>query len=359
MNCNFDVIPHYSQGYLNSIIISLIFNTEFRKLLNFNNNRSNIFKGFIKGLIDDNNDNNDKLDIYKKTSYRDLLESLEPKSYKRTSWMPDYITKVYKLLDINFINLIYDVSNNKYIINVDETTNTTNPDVIVLYHSKLNTNSHYYINKFRELSHKNKESAVKYEASNYGFNFKGVDTYENEITVNGIIYELQNCFLSNHTSTLGFICSNNRFVYNYWKLPSVSNCGIVKFNWNLKQLSDKDKTKCFDRSNCNIPSDSKRCFSFANDNKILVYLKKDNSEIMNKSKSKDKSKSLIINKSKSKDKSFNKSLIMNKSKDKNKSKSLIMDKSKSKDKSKSLKKNDKDYIINLLISKLKKKNNTN
>lgn len=333
MNCNFDVIPHYSQGYLNSIIISLIFNTEFRKLLTFDNSRSNLFKDFIKGLIDDNNDNDVQLDIYKRTSYRDLLQSLEPKSYKRTSWMPDYITKVYKLLGINFINLIYDSSNNKYIINIDETTDTTNPDVIVLYHSKLNTNSNYYISKYRELSNKNKESAVKFDTSYYGLNFRGVDTYENEITLNGITYELQNCFLSNDNSTLGFICSNNRFVYNYWKLPSPSSCGIVKFNWNLKELSDKDKTKCFDRSNCNISSGSKRCFSFANDNKILVYVKKDTPEI----KSKSKSKSISIDKS-----------MSMKSKDKSMSMSMSM-------KSKSKKNDDKDYIIKLLISKLKKK----
>ncbi len=339
MNCNFDIIPHYSQGYLNSIIISLIFNTNFRKLLNFDNShRSNLFKDFIKGLIDDNDV---QLDIYKRTSYRDLLQSLEPKSYKRTSWLPDYITKVYKLLGINFINLIYDSSNNKYIINLDETTDTTNPDVIVLYHSKLNTNSNYYISKYRELSNKNKESVVKFDASYYGFNFKGVDTYENKITVNGITYELQNCFLTNDNSTLGFICSNNKFVYNYWKLPSPSSCGIVKFNWNLKELSDKDKTKCFDRSNCNIPSGSKRCFSFANDNKILVYVKKETSET--------KTKSLKSKNEMSLDRSMNMNIDMSKSK------SMIKSKSKSMIKSKSKKNDDKDYIIKLLISKLKKK----
>lgn len=349
MNCNFDIIPHYSQGYLNSIIISLIFNTEFRKLLNYDDgHKSNLFKDFIKGLI---NDNANQLDIYKRTSYGDLLQSLEPKSYKRTSWMPDYITKVYKLLGINFINLIYDYSNNKYIINIDETTNTNNPDVIVLYHSKLNTNSNYYISKYRELSNKNKESAVKFDASYYGFNFKGVDTYENEITVNGITYQLQNCFLTNDNSTLGFICSNNRFVYNYWKLPSPSSCGIVKFNWNLKTLSDKDKTKCFDRSNCNIPSASKRCFSFANDNKILVYVKKETDISKSLSKSLKSKNEMSMSKSKS--------MIKSKSIDMSKSKSMIKSKSKSMIKSKSKKNDDKDYIIKLLISKLKKKNNNN
>jgi hypothetical protein len=265
MSCSFDVIPHFDQGYLNSILISLIYNTSFKDLITnkfiYNDFEKNLFKKLIKYLLE----NNSNPLIYKRLNAHDLLLSLELKSNKYTTWVPDYITKIYSLLNISFLTIIYDAKTNKYLL---DSSSIIDPDVIILYHSELNKKSNVFISKFKEFYKTNPDKALEFEGTSKGINFKGIDTYDEEISVNDNIYEISSCILTNNNATIGFFCNKEKYVYNYFNSPDLSTCAIVKYDWNLK----RNDSKCFSTETCKIKSTN--CFSFFKDEKLIIYIKK-------------------------------------------------------------------------------------
>jgi hypothetical protein len=341
MNCNFDVIPHFEQGYLNSILISLVYNSAFKQVIidNFEytlNDKKNLFKNLIKYLLENTSNPN----TFKKITPQDLLLSLDFNLTTNITWIPDYLNKIYKLLNIKFLTIIFDSKSNKYIL---DSTDVLDPDVIILYHSDLNKKSNVFISKFKEFYKTNTSKALEYEGISKGLKFNGIDTYEDEISINESVYEINSCFLTNNTATIGFFCNGEKFVYNYLESPNLSTCAIVKYDWNLK----KNESKCFSKNTCKINSDS--CFSFFKDEKLIIYIKKKKeiSEENPEEISEEKSKEISEQKPEEISEQNSKENVNISDEDTDKYiKSLTNDENKN---------NDKDYIIKLLVSKLKQK----
>lgn len=87
----------------------------------------------------------------------------------------------------------------------------------------------------------------------------------------------------------GITCNNERYVYNGWMRSTQDNgmkknkqiktipCELMKFPWNVK----KHQEFCLNMKKCNLPRPSKNeklCFSFANADRNLIYVRKDISE---------------------------------------------------------------------------------
>ena len=351
MSCSFDVIPHFDQGYLNSILISLIYNTSFKDLIinkfKYNDVEENLFKKLIKYLLE----NSSNPLIYKKLKPQDLLSSLEFKSNKYNTWVPDYITKIYSLLNISFLTIIYDAKTNKYLL---DSSSIIDPDVIILYHSELNKKSNVFISKFKEFYKTNPIKALEFEGTSKGINFNGIDSYEEEISINDNIYEISNCILTNNNATIGFFCNKEKYVYNYFNSPDLSTCAIVKYDWNLK----RNNSKCFSNDTCKIKSTN--CFSFFKDEKLIIYIKKkketsDNIEDHEDTEIHENQEDIEIQENQEDTEIQENQEDDIKSVSKSKSKTIKEVKEVKEVKDDKDDKDDKDYIIKLLVSKLKAK----
>ena len=339
MSCSFDVIPHFNQGYLNSILISLVYNTTFKELIidkfhYSSHEKNNVFKGLIKYLLENISNPN----TFKKITPQDLL-SLDFKLTPNITWIPDYLNKIYKLLNITFLTIIFDSKSNKYIL---DSTDVIDPDVIILYHSELNKKSNIFISKFKEFYKTNSSKALEYEGISKGLKFNGIDTYEDEISINDSVYEINSCFLTNNTATIGFFCNGEKYVYNYLESPNLSTCAIVKYDWNLK----KDEKKCFNKYNCKINSNN-NCFSFFKDEKLIIYIKK-KKEVIQEVSEKDPEEVLDeVPEEVSEEKIVKKPLEEISDEDTNEYIKSLSNSTSFKE--------DKDYIIKLLVRKLKDK----
>lgn len=227
----------------------------------------------------------------------------------------EYIGTFFKYLNVNILDVIYAKgkyyvnSDNEFIIknennilrkvlknrndylNVATTRKRINevnketdkilrdvPDIIILKHDKL-YNPCIYV-EFLEKT-----------PNDPNFKVKGLDTYEDIITLNGHKYKLDAVTISNYNSGIGGIaghsiagitCNDNRYVYNGWtsltddpakvnkvKNKSVSPCSLMKYNWNLR----KDEGFCLNQVTCKLDNVNPKdlCFSFAKGNRALVY----------------------------------------------------------------------------------------
>ena len=280
MSCvDTSILPFFNEIPLNSILVVLLIDSNSRRLLeeqlkNWNIVSTNPLKSFIKLFLGKLKEDRTLLKkLYGFIKPLDLVRSLEPINYKREFWYNDYITKVLRMTEANFLLLIHDGIRKETIIAADtfnlSPTSSLTPDFIVLYHSALNTNAEYYISEYQELLKKDPKEARKLNLSNYDFEFKGLDLYEDEITFNNNNYQLSSCMITNKLGTTGFICDSKKFVYNYW--ANSTACSLVEYDWSLKV--DSDDSKCFSKDSCKITEES--CFSFKSDNRLLIYTKKE------------------------------------------------------------------------------------
>lgn len=276
MDCiDFSLIPTFNHPYLNSIIVSLLFNENLRKIIDeqlskWTVSSSNKLKSFFKLFIENLKTN--KIDIKKLYSYLnpiDILRNLPPVNNKRDKWYPDYITKVLRDLDINFIIIIYDSNKNLYLIDTSSFSSSTtlSPDVIVFYHSRLNDNFSFFTNVYFQLSKTNPTNAEKQNLNSYGISFTGLDNYSDNIRFNNNNYDLEGCIVSNNLATTGFMCNKQKFVYNH--LEPVSLCSVDTYEWSLK--SQLETAKCLSTSECKLRE--KSCYSFKDRNRLLIYVR--------------------------------------------------------------------------------------
>ncbi len=171
----------------------------------------------------------------------------------------------------------------------DETTKILQnvPDIIVLKHEDLvgmdvkDYVYHYLVKNVNE-----------YKSSNYNFDVKGLDTYQDIIYLNGHKYKLDASTLQNYNkgsyshAIAGITCNGNRYVYNGWneqttdptlrkaKIGLTSPCSLMKYDWNVR----KDESFCLNQKTCKLdfivdPNDL--CFSFAKSKRFLVYARID------------------------------------------------------------------------------------
>ena len=235
----------------------------------------------------------------------------------------DYIHKILKYLDINFLDIIHFkdgdkyksildfneyvdmiIENNKSIIqkfDIKQFLYTKNkdkiiqekinkiPDILLVFHEDLNDDVDYF-KKIYNVIPNNKIIT----ADNYGIDTSSLNNYPDIIEFNGYKYKLDSCSLRNYNADklgghaiVGITCENSRYVYNGWTLQSIDPvmnnkvniinkipipCSLMKFDWNLH----KNDKFCL-TANCfidnKIDSNKKICFSFNKADRVLIYVK--------------------------------------------------------------------------------------
>ena len=211
----------------------------------------------------------------------------------KSSWIEYYIIKFYKYLGVNVLDIAYfnDGSKDRYITKTPVNPNT-NPDIIILFHQKLNKITKDYIKYFSSIKNKKNTSHL---AINYIVppeKVDGITEYKNEITYNGVTYILSSC-LSNENelgyeyhSVAGIICNDTKYVYNGYKQKTNNSCGIIKYNWDI----NKNEDYCLNPNECKINMTNTitkikdLCFNFGKGERILIFVKKQEYTIPNHSK---------------------------------------------------------------------------
>jgi len=260
--------------------------------------KSNIYN-FFRLMLKHNYKDNDKIvKLFNKIKPEELLITLLLKydnvlfkeiNKKTLHWHSLYISSFLKMLNVkvlditilenntvlfnygkilnNFLtmNLITRVKINMA-YNINKKTNKNNlfldyneevleikkrlktPDVLVLYHHKLNDN----INKMSKLYNLLSEDLKCFNSRLYGIPFnkmKDLNEYKEEISFNGCKYKLDSVLLDNYNggkySMTGLHYNNEKYVYN--GLYN-NDCGLLKYDWN----THKNKEFCFDNKNCKL-----------------------------------------------------------------------------------------------------------
>jgi len=241
-----------------------------------------------------------------------------------------YIIRFLKYIGINTLDVVY-TSKNGYYLNIDnqikyiadEKTNNIyfklnnnisenkikeifnqtskilekKPDIIILKHEDLNIPQ-----PLKELYDISAKIFHEFKSSQYKFDVKGLDKYQDIIYLNGHKYKLDAVTLSNYDkdkgghAIAGITCNGNRYVYNGWNSMSTdpalkdknkgltSPCSLMKYDWNLRKSGDF----CLNPVTCKLdffnPLKNKSkslCFSFARGERNLVYVRIDNDNISN------------------------------------------------------------------------------
>jgi hypothetical protein len=318
---NLEVIPQYNDTcWFNAILMACFYSQKMRKLLINKvsktwNKSDNLFK-FFKTILK----NNYKKQVFDKIKPEifllKIMSKYEISLYKLFKvkfdyrWHEDYIYNFLKLLNVNYLDINYSHTNNTFLFNfmkymtpvadryiftydidmeVDKEKKEIEkiirdiPDVLILSHSELSRKNHKTYETFLT---QNRDYNV-YNANNYGIDDIAKDdiiNYKDEIRLFGQKYKLDSVLLTNYDTKasgighdiLGLHCNNKRYIYNGWVQKNNKPCSLFKFNWDLKSNNEF----CINRRKCSLDDtvDKKLCFSFNKGNRLLVYVKQDDSE---------------------------------------------------------------------------------
>jgi hypothetical protein len=327
-------IPQYeSTCWFNSILMSILYSENSRKLLLYENNATK------------HNKNNRLLAIVNKIIYSIYLDKSKAQEYFNI-FRPEVILSYLKGMNnhdlyhivytgwfsniflFKFIEnigrscIVLDYYKNKFYAGITQSTDIdlndenyikfkyTAPEIKEII--KLNKNPDYiYVNVWNVFDvhsspiistiFKNYEKHKKAELllNTYGFEYSRLDTFEDTIEFNGYTYKLDSCSISNYNQhrtgygheITGITCGNNKYVYNGW-LKSTNDrgltqsgndtpCNLIKYDWDIKK--DDDRGVCIDLPNCTLRTikgqrDEKKqnmCFSFniKRGKNVLVYVR--------------------------------------------------------------------------------------
>jgi len=352
---NVVTIPQYkSTCWFNAILMCLLYSQQSRKLLLTENktfDKRNRLLSIVNKILLSNYIDKDKAqkyfsiirpeviisylqDITKDTKKNMILRGWFPNLflYKfieqlgRTCMVIDnYDDKLYTGItqSIN-IRSIYDESHKifrKEMVYIEKKTidakihKTKNPDYIYInIWKKYDDDSIFFLDAVDNYSKKGIELSSLL-LDKYGFEYKGLDTFEKIITFNGYEYILDSCINLNYNEAVnnhaiaGITCKNNKYIYNGW-LKSTQDaaikkehqqeyqenpCELIKFDWNIK---DDNKKICINLKKCKIDDILSRrqekkanlCFSFGLKQGIntLIYVRLKPLEAGKKYLSKDK-----------------------------------------------------------------------
>jgi len=153
------------------------------------------------------------------------------------------------------------------------------PDVLVLYHYKLNNSIYNTLTLINQSYKLFSEDLKCFDSRLYNISFddvKDLNEYKEEISFNGCKYKLDSVLLDNYNggnySMTGLHYNNEKYVYN--GLYN-NDCGLLKYDWN----THKNKEFCFDNKNCKLEQVNllkyylKNCYSFNKGDRILIYVK--------------------------------------------------------------------------------------
>ncbi len=227
-----------------------------------------------------------------------------------------YIKRFYKLLNASCM-MLYNIGNNQVVydrinhisscellndaircnIKLKKTSYVRNklaetPDVLIVRCNNYNDINKKFYDKMK------KDGVADYYVNDTN-NAKNVCSMNDSIKYNGVQYDLDSVILSNCNEQLnnhaiaGITCKGNRYVYNGWTLKTndaaiinkVLNklpCELMKFSWNVK----KNVPFCLNARACKLDLIYKNkivkdvCFSFAKGNRLLIYIKKQDHDIV-------------------------------------------------------------------------------
>jgi len=300
------ILPKFiGNTWFNAILMISLYSQGIRAILLKNSrtwHKDDKLLMILKYILFNYNNPQKVQDYFKKIDPNKLLLLILKvfKEYNVKNWSADFIIKFFKLLRIKCMDIIY--HNNNYYLNLDDqlTFHSSGsykvlkkskltdlnsilrknkqelenvPDILCIYHSKLNNVINDTFNKL---------SDTDFDVSNTNsyktLNINGINNYENEITFNGHKYKLDAVSVANYNgdkkhSIVGITCNNKRYVYNNWdENKKTSACSLIQYDWDLK----KSEHFCFDTKKCEldfIRSDNKHklCFSFTKGDRILFY----------------------------------------------------------------------------------------
>ena len=321
--------------WFNSILMSLLYSDESRKLLLKKSKKWNKkieVLNTIKYILENKYLRTDK--SYKDYEYFDkirpeyILKQLYNYNKKKFSIDPDvnkygfksalYIRKIYKLLgvkilyldlDIKTRNIFYSIYNNVEIDNNFNEKNKVrfffnlkshstllkyfkNPDIIII-NPILNLNTSIYPIHYKI---SNNPMYLKYkDIMNFANLTSNVNNKKTVYVQDSVLLSNYNTYDTDGHSIVGITCKGNKYVYNGWTRSTIdpnmkinSNitdinikipCELMKFDWDV----NKNKEFCLNRHKCilDIMDVKDLCFSFNKGEREIIYVKKNANKKLN------------------------------------------------------------------------------
>lgn len=297
-----ELLPQISSiCWFNSILTVLLYSEGIRKILKDNLLASNKFLKSLLYIIDNNYTSPENikklfrgrfttefllftyLDIYKSPKLKEQLKKQLRRNIRLfTGSTFSFIIELLQKLEIKTQDLYYYDNNLHYnLYNVSR--RTTSPDIILLFHEKSNPD----INK----------DELSAPFSNYSSFISGIEEINEYITYYGVKYKLEATILENyniHEINQGHVISgitynNESFVYNGWRNDSYKfldrtgvrkikkSCPLFKYDWKSQSKNDF----CISKKECElleIIDEKDLCFNFSKGNKVLIYVKIDDTK---------------------------------------------------------------------------------
>jgi len=285
-DCNNQLkLPDYlGNCWLNAIILCVLYSEYSRNLLinEIENLKTSSYLNLIKELL---------ISYYtNKKTPENFFKLIDPSlllfqifNTKENFKISEYhIVNFYKYLGIKTASIAYLNIDNKDIY-ISKEILTSQPDVIVFFHEKLNNYSQHFLEILKTKSKNPKDYVILSKK------FEALNTYSNEINFNGISYILSSCLATDNSnsndyhSIAGIYCNKTRYVYNGFNNKPKNPCSLFKYDWDI----NKNELFCLNPNKCelDIDSDIKKldnlCFNFGNGNRTLIYIRKDKTTVSN------------------------------------------------------------------------------
>lgn len=298
-----ELLPQISSiCWFNSILTVLLYSEGIRKILKENLSGTNKFLKSLLYIIDNNYTSPENirklfrgrfttefllftyLDIYKSPKLKEQLKKQLRRNIRLFIGNTfNFIIELLQKLEIKAQDLYYYDNNLHYnLYNVSK--RTTSPDIILLFHEKSNQD----INK----------DELSAPFSNYSSFISGIEEINEYITYYGVKYKLEATILENyniHEINQGHVISgitynNESFVYNGWRNDGYKfldrtgvrkikkSCPLFKYDWKSEFKNDF----CISKKECElleIINEKDLCFNFSKGNKVLIYVKVDDTKI--------------------------------------------------------------------------------
>jgi hypothetical protein len=304
-----ELLPQISNiCWFNSILTVLLYSEGVRKILKENLFGTNKFLKSLLYIIDNNYTSPENirklfrgrfttefllftyLDIYKSPKLKEQLKKQLSRNIRLFIGNTfKFIIELLEKLEIKAQDLYYYDNNLHYNI-YTMSKRTTSPDIILLFHEKTNPD----INK----------DELSAPFSNYSSFISGIEEINEYITYNGVKYKLDSTILQNYNSDdkkinhviSGITYNNESYVYNGWRIDNYKfldktgvrkikkSCPLFKFDWKkdiINTDNSKSKSKndfCISINECKlleIIDEKDLCFNFSRGNKVLIYVKVD------------------------------------------------------------------------------------
>ena len=319
MNCEYSGnIPSYNEySSLNSLLMASLYSENSRDLIIKKSkkwNSSNKYKSLVKKIVNKNKrkkDISDDISLLNpdeifldnmfflkerknKSSFGNDLKTLK---INKIHWIDDFIVDFYRSLELSCLDIY--ILNDKHYLNIYKFINwkltednyTTglneniiltkkehfipeNPDVLIVFHDKLNNSiNNKYITPIESYSKSPSKNLLELFNNNEINNFINI---EEEVLFGNDTYILDSILLRiGNKSIVGFRCDGEKYVYNNFSSTYDNTCSVIKFDWKYNEGEF-----CYNPIKCMLEDEEMKdindlCFNFNSGDKTLIYIKKD------------------------------------------------------------------------------------